>query len=319
MDDFPTRVAAALRGPCAVPEDAVVGVGVSGGVDSVVLLHTLHRLGVAVAVLHVDHGLRPDSAADARFVQTVAGRLGIPAHVRRVQVAPGNRAAEARRARYGALAEMASACGAQAVAVAHTATDQAETLLMALVRGAGLAGLGGMAPRRVLTTMGMGNLPLVRPLLDETRAAIEQQARQHGWPWRDDPSNAGGVRGRLRQSVLPLLEAEGGPDTARRMARAAAAVRAAHPGGLLDAVAGPGATVRLHLGALPEALRHAVWAEALARWHPHVRRTSALVARLDSLLEAPVGRRVAASGVDAQRLADAVWVGAEGAAAPTGV
>ena len=305
VTDFPTRVLDALVA-CAVPVGATVAVGVSGGVDSVVLVRTLHVVGVRVAALHVDHGLRPDSGDDARFVSRLADEIGVPSVVRRVTVASGNRAAEARRARYEALSSMAREASADTVAVAHTATDQAETVLMALVRGAGLDGLGGMAPHRALAD----GVALVRPLLGETRASVEAHARANGWAWRDDPSNTSGVRGRIRHGVLPLLDAEGGPDTARRIAHAAAAVRAARPAALLDAFARPGRRVSRSIAALPAEVRSLIWAEALARWHPAVRRSSALVARLDGLLDAPRGRRVASSGLDAVRERDAVRIGA---------
>ena len=140
-------------------------------------------------------------------------------------VGAGNVQAEARRARYAALAEAARRHASAAVVTGHTATDQAETVLMNLVRGAGLRGLGGMPPRRPLSA----GVSLVRPLLWATRAEVEAEARARGWTWRDDPGNAGDrfQRNRIRRSVLPLLDAEGGPGTAARVARAADAARAA--------------------------------------------------------------------------------------------
>lgn len=291
---LPDRLLSALHGPCGVAPGTPVAVGVSGGADSVTLLRVLHAAGVPVTALHVDHGLRPSSADDAAFVAGLASDLGVPHASRRVQVAPGNRAAEARRARYAALVAMADR---RPLAVAHTATDQAETVLMALVRGAGLAGLGGMPERRVLA----GGAVLARPMLDVTRAEVEAHARAHGWAWRDDPTNALGVRGRLRRDVLPALDALGGAATARRVARASAAVRAARPTALADAFVSADGRVDPAIGALPEAVRHAVWAEAVARIAPAARRSAALVARLDALLDAPVGRRMHASGVLAQR------------------
>lgn len=296
---LPDRLLDALHGPCGVAPGAAVAVGVSGGADSVTLLRVLHAGGVPVAALHVDHGLRASSADDAGFVADLARDLGVPHAARRVEVAPGNRAAEARRARYAALAAMADG---RPLAVAHTATDQAETVLMALVRGAGLAGLGGMPERRVLASGAV----LVRPMLDVTRAEVEAHARVSGWAWRDDPTNALGVRGRLRHTVLPALDAEGGPSTARRIARAAAAVRAARPSALADAFVSADGRVDLALAALPEAVRHGVWAEAVARVAPSARRSAALVGRLDALLGAPVGRRMHASGVEAVRRRDGV-------------
>ncbi len=302
---LPDRLLAALHGPCGVRPGAPVAVGVSGGADSVTLLRVLHEAGAPVAALHVDHGLRAESAVDAAFVARLASELGVPHAARRVEVAPGNRAAEARRARYAALVAMA---GRRPLAVAHTATDQAETVLMALVRGAGLAGLGGMPERRDVAGGGV----VVRPMLDVTRAEVEAYARARGWDWRDDPTNALGVRGRLRRDVLPALDAVGGAATARRIARAASVVRAARPSALTDAFVSADGRVELAIGALPDTVRHTVWAEAVARIAPSARRSAALVARLDALLGAPVGRQMHASGILARRDADAVHLAPDG-------
>ena len=221
-------------------------------------------------------------------------------------VGKGNVQAEARRARYAALAEAARRHGSVAVVTGHTATDQTETVLMNLVRGAGLRGLGGMPPRRPLSD----DVDLVRPLLGATRAEVEAEARARGWTWRDDPGNAVNrfQRNRIRQAVLPLLEAEGGPGTASRIARAADAARAALAvvPALLDA---HGAGGRLALDVfrpLPPDVRRAVWAEALRRWAPDAPRSAGLVARIDALLDAPVGQRVEAGGAAVWRERDAL-------------
>lgn len=297
---FLDRLSEALLEACR-DEPGRVAVAASGGVDSTVLLRALHTLGLDVVALHVDHGLRTDASLDGDLVEATAQELGVPIERLRVELAPGNRQGEARRARYAALADAAGRHGCRHLATGHTATDQAETVLMHLVRGSGLRGLAGIPPRRPL---GPG-LDLVRPLLWATRADVEAEAVRHGWPWREDPSNArdGSLRNRVRHHVLPLLEAEGGADTARRIAASAGAARAALPD--LDALAvGPGALGVAKLRAVPD--RGAAWVEALAAWAPDVRRTTNLIGQLDRLLEGDVGRHVPVGALVAWRDRDAV-------------
>src|SRR5688572_20916139 len=127
-------------------------VGVSGGADSVALLTTLLTLAPAwrlnLRVLHVDHGLRQDSAADAQFVRRVGERLGVPVDVSVVRVGPGSVEAAARVARHAALEAAAEQVGATRIALGHTADDQAETVLMRLIEGTGVRGLAGIPPVR---------------------------------------------------------------------------------------------------------------------------------------------------------------------------
>ena len=301
---------------CGVgPGDRLL-VAASGGVDSVVLLHLLTGLGQPVHVAHVDHGLRPDSAADGAFVAAACARLGVPYRQLAVTVEAGNLQDRARAARYAALAGAAREHGCRAVATAHTATDQAETVLMALVRGAGLRGLAGMPPRRPLA----GGVDLVRPLLDVARAEVERHALAHRLGWREDPSNLsdGFRRNRLRRSVMGLLRDEAGPGLDRRMAAAAAHAR----GGLGVVGAqlgdpGRGGLALARLAPLADDARRAVLAEALARWAPRAPRSAALVGRLAALVDAPVGARVESGGVQAWREPDALRFGAGTALAGT--
>lgn len=298
---FRQRVAEALRENGGV-ESGPVAVAASGGVDSTVLLRTLHTLGVELVALHVDHGLRDDAVADADFVVGLAERLGIPCEVLEATVADGNRQHEARRARYAALAQVARRLGCMALATGHTATDQAETVLMHLIRGSGLRGLAGMPVRRPL---GDG-LELVRPLLWATRAEVEAEATREGWTWREEPSNATDAyrRNRIRHHVLPLLEAEGGPGTVARIAASAAAARAALPDLRAVAVHGDRA---LDLDVLRGTSdRAAVWTEALAAWAPAVRRTRNLIRQLDGLVDGAVGRHVPVGPLVAWRDREAI-------------
>jgi tRNA(Ile)-lysidine synthase len=204
------------------PGDRVL-VAVSGGPDSVALLHALVLLRSAyrltLHVGHVHHGLRPEADDDATFVARLAERLDCPARVARVTVALGaGRSPEdaARVARHAALARMARELGARRIALGHTADDQAETVLMRVLQGAGPRGLGGMAVRR-------GRL--VRPLLEVDRAQVEAHLRAHGLTAVADASNRDPkfLRNRIRHEVLPVLVVQIGPrvpDALRRLARA---------------------------------------------------------------------------------------------------
>jgi tRNA(Ile)-lysidine synthase len=195
------------------PQSGPVLVGVSGGPDSVCLLHVFHRLGYPLVVAHLDHGLRPESAADAEAVRRLAESLGLEPVIERQDAAAAARAEKlsieeaARNLRYRFLFRVAVSYGAQAVAVAHTANDQVETFLMHLLRGAGLAGLRGMA-HRSLPNPWSETIPLARPLLDVWREEIETYLRLHGLPVVQDASNRDYrfYRNRLRGEALPYLD-----------------------------------------------------------------------------------------------------------------
>ncbi|PAP77171.1 tRNA lysidine(34) synthetase TilS [Rubrivirga marina] len=315
---FATRVRDGLRACGVGPSDRVL-VAVSGGLDSVTLLRTLSGLGQPLVACHVDHQLRPGSEEDGAFVATLAADLGVLVERVAVEVPPGNVQAEARRVRYAALAEAARQHACPFVATGHTADDQAETVLAALVRGAGLRGLAGVPPARPL---GEGTM-LVRPMLDLRRAEVEVEARAQGWTWRDDPSNASKVYSRnwLRHNVMPLLESMGGQEVASRIAASADAARAA--GDLVrlwleGASDGPD---RLRLDALAdlsEAARALVLAEAVAAWAPSVSRSRPLLERLARLPEAQVGTRVDAAGLRVWREADALRFDPEPGIGPGG-
>ncbi len=199
---------------------------VSGGADSVALLDVLCSLGsewsVSLHAIHVHHGLRADADDDAEFVRTLCARMGVPLSVERVSVKSvppwEGPEAEARRARYGAFREVARRVGAQRIATAHTADDQAETVLMRLLEGAGPRGLAGIAPMR-----GM----LIRPLLGARRADVEAHLRARGLGWVEDASNRDTrfLRNRIRLEVLPFLARAVEPSIVDRLARSAALVR----------------------------------------------------------------------------------------------
>lgn len=209
-------VAAFLAEHRLLPSGTRVVVGVSGGSDSLCLLDTLHSLGYRVVVAHLDHRLRRGSWSDAEFVLRVAAAYGVPATVERLPKGalplPGATLEEgARLLRYRFLARVAVDQRAAYVAVGHTSDDQAETILMHLLRGAGSRGLRGMLPTtRLVDVMGADdavNVFLVRPLLVVTRSMTEAHCRGLRLRPRRDPTNADPAyfRNRLRHRLLPEL------------------------------------------------------------------------------------------------------------------
>jgi tRNA(Ile)-lysidine synthase len=207
-------------------------VACSGGPDSVCLLHVLARLRrlfrIRLAVFHFDHRLRRGSSEDARYVGRQARRLGLPFVLREAEGRPARGQsveAWARLARYAALTQAATQSGADRAAVGHTLDDQAETVLLGLVRGGGLEALAGMAPVAKLPPLG---LTAVRPLLETTREEVEGFCRALRLRPRQDPTNRDPafLRNRIRRQVLPVLEQRLDRNVRRTLARTAEHVRA---------------------------------------------------------------------------------------------
>ena len=225
---------------------------VSGGGDSVALLDIAVRLEAAVSVLHVNYGLRGDADSDEEFVRELAADLAVPLTVERVQLGSdaGNLQERARDARY-ALAEGRAAGD---YAAAHTASDQAETILYRLAVSPGSRALHGMSPRR-------GRL--VRPLLAVTREEVREYLRARGLEWREDPSNADRrfARARVRHDVIDALH-ELSPAAERTIAETARQLR--EEADVLDGVV---AEAVKELGGGP-----AVALAALLEYPPAVRR-----------------------------------------------
>ena len=197
-------------------QDQKLVVAVSGGIDSVVLLHLLTRCctGEQLIVAHLNHQLRGAEAdGDAAFVAQISAEMGIPCQLGSADVpaliAQYRYSIEeaARRARYRFLANVAREFGAAAILTAHHADDQAETVLMKLMRGSGLSGLSGMQPISPVPYEDDDALKLVRPLLSSTRDQIEAYSNAHTLPARFDSSNddLSLLRNRVRQSILPQL------------------------------------------------------------------------------------------------------------------
>jgi tRNA(Ile)-lysidine synthase len=258
----------------SAPKRARWLVGVSGGADSVALLHAMTRAGFRnLVVCHLDHRLRGRaSAGDARFVRALAENLGHPCEVRAVDVAAlaGGESLEtaARHARHSFFADCARTWKARRLVLAHHADDQAETVLWNLMRGS--HGIKGMEPVKEMR-VGRLTLEIHRPLLETRRAELVAWLRDNHLKWCEDATNAEpfAIRNRLRHEVIPLLDAITGRDATAALATLAHdageqksivdwAVRHANA---LD----PAGRIHLPaLRALPEALRRAVVAGFLA-------------------------------------------------------
>lgn len=228
--DLPARVGAFLAARLA--PDERLAVGLSGGCDSVVLLHLLTCLGFAgrLDAIHVHHGLSPNADAWGLFCADYCARLGVPLIIRHVCVATTSGQgleAAARKARYAAFAGMSADC----LLLGHHRGDQAETVLFNLLRGSGVTGAAGMPAERQF-----GCLRLLRPLLDSSRQEIEAYATSAGLAWIDDESNAdiSLTRNYLRHEVMASL-ARRFPAAEASLAQAAANFGEA--AGLLDELA----------------------------------------------------------------------------------
>jgi tRNA(Ile)-lysidine synthase len=217
-----------------------VACAVSGGPDSVAMLHGLlelkDTLGISLAVAHLDHGFRDESAAEAGFVRRMAESLDLPFYTEKARLTERlagqsvNRQAAAREARYDFLNRAADKLKANKIAVAHTADDQAETVLMRLIRGSGTTGLAGIPPVRAVDSPGGRGgrlLSVVRPLIYATRREVESYLSENNITSVTDPSNLKNMylRNRIRLELLPVL-ATYNPNVLDALARTAELSRA---------------------------------------------------------------------------------------------
>ena len=236
-----------------LPGDHVL-VAVSGGPDSVALLHLLFRLApeleLRLEVAHLQHGIRGEEArADARFVGELARQVNLPFHLEEIDLPQmrtaagrGNLEALAREERYRFLASVARERSMSKIATAHTLDDQAETFLMRLLRGAGSRGLGGMAPTRRLGAgvRGRGDVVVIRPLLGISKAEIFDFLRTNEFNYRIDRTNEDTslLRNWVRLDLLPRLQSRFGENLNQRLSQQAAILR--EEGRLLERLAGAG-------------------------------------------------------------------------------
>jgi tRNA(Ile)-lysidine synthase len=216
------------------PHNAIA-IAISGGLDSSVLLRLAHDYArehdVTLFAFHVHHGLSPNADAWLAHCERASEELGVQFDHRRVSVSKTGSGTEAaaRKLRYAALGEMCQAHGVKLILTAHHLDDQAETVLLQLLRGSGPAGLSGMdAANHAASLLGNPELVMARPLLPISRAELESYAREHGIDWIDDESNADPryARNALRHQVMPML-AQAFPGFQQRFARSAAHAQSA--------------------------------------------------------------------------------------------
>jgi tRNA(Ile)-lysidine synthase len=218
-------------------------VAVSGGPDSVALLHVLYNLqdelGLHLEVAHLEHGIRGEEAKDdARFVRELAKRLKLPVHIKEISIprmrsraGKGNIEALARRERYGFLAEVARQRNLDKIATAHTQDDQAETVLMWLLRGSGRKGLGGMAPIQIINLAGAESskgVTIIRPLVGVSKEELLSFLDERGLEYRLDRSNedTAFLRNWIRFELMPRLKERFDVGVPFRLAQMAEVLRA---------------------------------------------------------------------------------------------
>ncbi len=223
------QVARFLHAHAMLPSGSVVLVGVSGGIDSVALLRALwllqDQLGVRVEAAHFHHGIRVESGEEQLFVEELCRELAVPLHLGCADVPALARASgqslevAARQARHRFFRQAMAECGAERLALAHHRDDQAETVLLRLIRGAGADGLAAMAP--------VEETGIVRPFLCVGRAEIRAWCEQNGFTWREDPSNADTSipRNWVRHVLLPMAEERLNPQATGALCRAADLLR----------------------------------------------------------------------------------------------
>ena len=296
-DIFRDRVESHMKRTAQVGRNERILVGVSGGVDSVVLLDVLGILGYECEVVHINFHLREqESVADETLVRQLSQQRELNLHVKQIYArthAAGTGCSVqmiARDLRYAAFTEIALQQGLSVVAVAHHMDDQAESLLLNLNRGTGPEGIAAMRPVRPLTEQ----INLVRPLLGESRASIQTYATARNLRWREDRSNEDTkyLRSRLRASVMPNLNAE----TLARSARLVAewvddVIRPLIGKTFSDAASGQSLSIA-HLKQLPSVLARRLVIEGLRKWLPGSPANEALAERILALVNAQTGKQI---------------------------
>lgn len=218
------KVQEAIENHKLIKDGETIIVALSGGPDSVCLAHILwqlqKKLGFKIILAHLNHNLRgKESDSDSRFVQKLAKKLNLPLENKKLRKKPKNEAT-AREARYAFLEQVRKKYRGRGIAVAHTADDQVETILLNFLRGAGLAGLSGMQPK---------NNFLIRPLLECGRGEILVYLKENHLAYRNDSSNFDlkYTRNKIRHKLLPLLEKEYNPQIRKNLLKLGEVNRAA--------------------------------------------------------------------------------------------
>ena len=218
-----------MQDPIQKKRTWTIGLAVSGGADSTALLVALadlrETIGFKAVVLHVDHGLRPDSHDDARFVEALAARFGIPCRTLRARIRRRPRESlemAARRTRLAFFARMTRELGLDAIATGHHADDVAETFIMRMARGAGPEGLAGLKP-----VSHVDGITFIRPLLGLRDADLRTYLRRRGLTWREDSTNADTsiLRNKVRHVILPFLREHLDPHITEHLCKSAAILR----------------------------------------------------------------------------------------------
>ncbi len=219
----------AMQAPFQKKRTWTIGLAVSGGADSTALLAALadlrEKLGFDAVVLHVDHGLRPDSHDDARFVEALAARFGLPCRTLRARIRRRPRESlemAARRTRLAFFARMTRELGLDAIATGHHADDVAETFIMRMARGAGPEGLAGLKP-----ISHVDGITFIRPLLGLRDSDLRAYLRRRGLTWREDSTNADTsiLRNKVRHVILPFLREHLDPHITEHLCKSAAILR----------------------------------------------------------------------------------------------
>lgn len=298
---------------------SALGIAVSGGGDSMALLHLLADWaagsGCRLAAVTVDHGLRPEAAEEAAMVGRACAGLGLPHDILHWHWdGQGNLSDAARRGRYARMADWARGRGLGAVALGHTLDDQAETVLLRLARGSGVDGLSGMAARRAAD-----GILWLRPLLKMRRTALREFLTRRGVGWAEDPSNDNPAYDRVKArtalaALAPLgIEAEGLAETAARLALARGALedfstRIARAGARVEA--GDVVFDRSVLEDAPQEIRLRLIAHAL-RWIASADYRPRLAPLTEAVTAALAGGRRTLAGCLISGVADSVRISRE--------
>jgi len=221
-----TKVKNTVKNHRLIQKGDKILIGVSGGPDSVALLHILislsKKLKFSLYIAHLDHMLRKDSVKDAEFVKKLSKKLKIPLALGRINVKALSKNASieetARNARYDFFFKIAKKNKTNKIALAHNLDDQAETVLMRILRGAGLSGMSGILPKRIIS-----KYEIIRPLLEVKRSEIESYLKVNKIKSRQDRSNFKDIyfRNKIRHNLLPLLENNYSPNIKELLANLA--------------------------------------------------------------------------------------------------